>query len=194
MNSDTKILFMDVETTGLDAYKHEIIQISGILEINDKVIDAFNYKGRPNKVQNISEDALVKQGKSIKEILEYPAREDMYNNVLTFFNKYVNCYDSSDYFILAGYNTTFDRNFLYSLFNEFDNKYMNSYIFKYYIDVMEFAKMFWLNGKLNSPDLRLMSVCEAIGMPFKNAHDAMEDIKATYKAYKYFNKRITLAD
>ncbi|MDZ7795548.1 MAG: hypothetical protein U5N56_00180 [Candidatus Marinimicrobia bacterium] len=42
-----KFLYFDVETTGLNPAKHDITQLSGLIEIDGEVVDGFNFNLKP---------------------------------------------------------------------------------------------------------------------------------------------------
>ena len=55
----TKNLFIDIETTGLDFSNNGIVQISGIIEIDDVFKESFNYYIKPFPGDKIDKQALV---------------------------------------------------------------------------------------------------------------------------------------
>ena len=61
-----KILYFDTETTGLISVVHEIISISGIIEIEGKVVDVFDFYARPDG--KVSEKTLELIGFTLEQI------------------------------------------------------------------------------------------------------------------------------
>ncbi len=55
---DRKIVFIDTETTGLKGMENGVHQISGIIDINGKIVDKFNFKVAPFEEDFITGNAL----------------------------------------------------------------------------------------------------------------------------------------
>lgn len=180
-----KLLFLDTETTGLNFGHNEIVQMSGIVDIDGKRVDAFDIKFKPKYPERTSKEALEKQNVTVDTLLEYPSREQGFIKFMEILNKHCDRFDKNDKFYIVGYNVNFDRRFLNDLFEEFDNKFIGAYFWPESIDVMSLAVLFKLSGKLNSPNLKLTSVCDAFKLPFKEgtAHNSMYDIIQTYKLF-----------
>lgn len=53
-----KVLYFDCETTGTDPIEQDITQISGLIEIDGKVVDKFNFRCQPLNWDGISPEAL----------------------------------------------------------------------------------------------------------------------------------------
>ena len=54
-----KILFFDLETTGVKFWKNGIHQISGIVDIDGQEIESFDIKLRPNPAAEIEENFMM---------------------------------------------------------------------------------------------------------------------------------------
>jgi len=183
--SDIKVLFLDTETTGLDENKHGLIQIAGILDDSSgHTIDIFNVHIKPFKGDLLNKDALIKNNIN---------KEDFYNSeflpprialksIVSFLGQYVNRYDSSDKLILAGKNIQFDIRFLRKFFDKCDDNYYGSWFHYPYIELeSEIAKYLLLKNIL-LPNYKIETICEYFDIDIE-AHDALEDIKATRKIY-----------
>ena len=64
-----KLLFYDMETTGLDIEKHGVLQISGRVVIDGAIIEAFDFKVAPHDGAEYDPDALA-VGNVTKEAVE----------------------------------------------------------------------------------------------------------------------------
>ena len=88
-----KLLYFDVETTGLSAAKCAIHQLSGIIEIDGEIKERFNINIVPFEGAMISEDALKVSNVTKKQINAYEysymlAHAEFKNMVLKYVDKY----------------------------------------------------------------------------------------------------------
>lgn len=185
---DNGILWLDVETTGLDCKVNGVIQIAFLLEVNGKVVDKFHSNIKPFDDCVYTEKAEEIHGKSKKEISKYPEESDVMINLIRFLdkNKYLYRYPK---LTIAGYNSRFDMDFLIQLFERSSSKYY--YFFNYYDkDVYALVKILDISGILNGKvSKKLEPICEVMGVKLEKAHDAMADIVATRKLYKKITKK-----
>lgn len=187
----SKDLFLDTETTDLGP-NAAIVQIAGIIVVDDEVKEEFNIKLRPHPGATISEEALKVTGLTIEEINSY---ESSYMGMLKFESilcKYIDKYDKNDKYNLIGQNTKFDFEKLIQFYKRKQNPYLGSFInFKTYLDTLYIVKTLQYIGKL--PQLennKLSTWCEYFNIELgDNAHDALADIRATRE---FFIKLIDL--
>ena len=66
-----RILYVDVETTGLVPGKNDIIQLSGLIEIDKEIKEEFNFKLKPLREENIQQQALDVQKRTKEEDNEH---------------------------------------------------------------------------------------------------------------------------
>lgn len=181
-----KILYLDTETTGLDNKKNDIVQVAGIIEIEGKDVERFNIFCQPYSWENISEEALAKQNRTIKDLKSYQKPQDAYEQLKAVLNKYVDKYDKTDKFFPAGQNVLFDTDFMREWALKGGDKYFGSYISRNSIDLKVFAAAAQAWGICKFDNLQLESICKSINVELANAHDAMADIEATYKCLQHF--------
>ncbi|MGL6101081.1 MAG: 3'-5' exonuclease [Fusobacteriaceae bacterium] len=181
-----KIIYLDTETTGLGD-NAAIVQLSGIVEIDGEAVEVFNLFGRPHEGADISEEALNIQGRKLEEVEACPfSSNELHFNFLEILDKYINRYDKSDKFIVAGYNVEFDVNKLRELFQRNNHKYLFSYIDHRKLDPLHWVLPLQLLGKI--PQLennKLETWCRHFNIDLK-AHDSLEDIKATRELIMLF--------
>lgn len=177
-----KALYFDVETTGTSSWKHDIVQLSGIIEIDGVVKETFNLLARPENVDNIEQGALDTIGKTKEELLKYPHRSEMKKQFQQMLGRYVDKYNKADKFIPVGYNVKFDLDFIHSFFKKQKDMYLGSFISWYYVDVMALANLQAFQGKLDLQNHKLGTLCEHFGIEIQ-AHDALSDIIATRNLY-----------
>ena len=175
-----KRFYFDTETTGLDKQKNEIVQFSGIVEIDDKVVEEIDYRARPDHIETVSQEALDVTGNTLESLSKNPlSQHEMYGKIVSLFDRHCNKYDRSDKMVFSGHNIIrFDIEFLNNLFIRFANKYLFSYI-GYTIDT--FALMNALKGYGYFKDLKdtkLQTCCNYFGINIDKAHDSLFDIRA----------------
>lgn len=173
-----KALYFDVETTGRSAYKNDIVQLSGMIEIDGIVKEEFNLLAKPADPSTIEDEALQVIGKTRDEIMQYPDRSEMKKKFQEMLGRYVNKFDKNDKFIPVGYNVRFDLDFIHSFFKKQRDQYLGSYISWYYVDVMALANLKAFEGAFSLENHKLATLCGHYGIEI-NAHDAMSDILAT---------------
>jgi len=183
-----KILWFDVETTGLDAKKNDIITFAGIIEIDGKIVDEIYLKMQPHNWETIDNSALEVNGITREELKTFQSPDEAHKKLISFLSKNVNRYNKFDKYQPAGYNVTFDMQFLAEFFKKCNDKYFGSWIDYHKLDVATLVMFFKLKGLLKLEKYRLTYVAEALNIPLM-AHDAKEDIMATREIfYKLLNK------
>lgn len=177
-----KILFYDVETTGLNYWEHEMHQLAGFIVENDNIIEQFDFRLRPIKA-NIREESISYSNKSIEELLEYPDSSLAYNGFSSILNKHGKL-------MLAGYNiAAFDNLFLKQWFinNQSD---LYKYVYSNCLDVMVLATQYLLDERESMDSFSLKSVAKKlnISLDYTKLHEGMFDAKLTYEVYNTIKK------
>lgn len=112
-----KLLFFDLETTGIKYWKNGIHQISGEIVIDGETKETFNYNVCPNPQCEVDETALQVCGVTREQIFAYPDMHEVYLEFVNMLSKYVDKYNKDDKFFLVGYNNaSFDNSFLKAFF------------------------------------------------------------------------------
>lgn len=159
---DGSFVVFDLETTGLDSNKEEIIEIGACKVVNGRIDEIFSTFVKPSKhipkeITNITgiDDSMVENAPSI-------------NYVMPDFYKF--CHGST----LVAHNIAFDISFIYNaskkLSYNFENKLM---------DTLEMSKK-KLPGLKN---YKLGTVVEKLNILLENAHRAINDATATAKVF-----------
>lgn len=176
-----KILWFDLETTGLNAFTNAIIQLSGIIEFDGEVIEEINYTIKPFPGAMIEKRALEVNGIKEDILNTYPSHQSVYSSLINCLNKYVDKFHKMDKFVLAGYNVNFDEGFFRNFFTLNNDRYFGSYFAWPKIDVAHVVAEEYVKG-LRLENFRLSTICEKFGVAI-SAHDAMSDIRATRDLY-----------
>lgn len=165
--------FIDIETTGLNLEKNEIIEIGCVFATPElKVIEEFELKIKPEHLENADPIALKVNHYNEKDWENsYSLKEAM----KIFSEKVKDC-------IMVGHNVAFDAGFLEYAFNK--TEIMNTMHY-HKLDTISIA---W--AKLHrEPDLErfsLRELCERFGIKNERAHSALPDARATFLLYKKF--------
>ena len=174
-----KVCYLDVETTGIDAVKYDIIQLAMILEIDGKVEKTFCFDIKAVDPTVYDRRALNVHNTSVEALSEGYEPLDVHKSLVTLLDKYVDRYNKADKFFLAGYNTRFDAEHLSNFFRKCDDKYYGSYFNWQLVDGMSMVYNLVYMGALSLPNYQLGEVCKHFGIPLKDKHNALADLKAT---------------
>jgi DNA polymerase III epsilon subunit-like protein len=184
----SKVLYLDTETTGLDAKINDIIQLAMIVEIDGVVKGEYNFKCQPFSYDNIETDALLTHGIKIDEIKKFPPPLEMFADLEMVFDGHVNRYDKADKFLPAGYQTVFDLDFLAQFFRKArpeDQYGLGSFIKWSPFDLLAHLRnKAFVNGT-DFKDFKLATVAAAHDIEL-DAHDALADIRATRELCKAY--------
>lgn len=185
-----KICYIDVETGGVDPKKHALLQIGGIIEIDGKEKERFNFKLYPFENDEVSEEALEKTGISIKDLeegVEYRDPKIVYKEFCKILSKYVDKFNKKDKFFLVGYNShSFDFQFMVEWFIKCGDPYFMSFFWYPSIDVMILAATMFMEDRSEFVNFKLETVYkEIVGEELDSSrlHDAMYDIEITKELY-----------
>lgn len=181
-----KIFYFDLETTGTNPGKNGIHQISGMIEIDGKVMEEFDFHVKPNPRAIFEDTALAVAGVTKEQIMSYPEMGVVYNQLVTMLSKYVDKYDKNDKFFLCGYNNAaFDNQFLRGFFLQNGDMYFGSWFWSNSIDVMVLSTVYLSTKRAAMENFKLSTVAATIGIDVKEdeLHNAMYDIYLTRGIY-----------
>lgn len=169
LNNHDVVVF-DIETTGLEATKCEIIEIGAVKLHKGKITETFETLIKPNS--SIPDEITELTGIDDKMVANAPNLRQ----VMPDFYKF--CYGTT----IMAYNIDFDYKFI-SIHGKklgyiFDNKQ---------IDVLYLARAFVVGLK----NFKLSTVCKKLGVSLENAHRAVHDAMATAEVVIKLNTNIT---
>lgn len=182
-----KLLYIDLETTGLNSGENAIIELAGILEIDDKVQESFSIYMKPDSDQEIDQNALDAISINRDTIDKYPTQKEGYTRFIKILEKYINVFDKNDKLFLVGYNIhSFDIPFLRVFFLRNNNKYFGSYFHHPSIDVMLLISFFSMTQRENLPNFKLATIAESLGINVdkERLHMALYDTSITRDIFK----------
>ncbi len=177
----SKILGFDVETTGLDPKKNDVVQLAAYVEIDDKLVGTKDFKCRPFDPQAVEDEALDKQDRTLEEIMEWPDPRKTVSEFTAWTGQWIDKFNQQDKAYPAGYNVSFDLGFVDQWLRKSGEKYgFGSYQNWRPIDPRPIVAMLECKGFINGlVDHKLETVCKHFGVKIDNAHDALSDIMAT---------------
>lgn len=170
-----QLVFVDLETTGLDFNRHGIIEIGCIFETDgQREPEDFTALANPGTVEHDSEAAKI-----------HNIPRDTINTAPPLYNA-LQQLDSrcADDAVISGWNTKFDDAFLYAAYQQYGLKWR----FDYHIfDVWSIYKYLQLVGKLPG-DLHLglgtVAKYYNIVRDGESHHRALNDIEWTWRLYR----------
>ena len=167
---ENDVVVFDLETTGLEATKCEIIEIGAVKISKGKIVETFETLVKPSC--HIPEDSTEIHGITDEMVANSPSIKQ----ALPDFYKF--CYGCT----IMAYNIDFDYKFI-SIWGKkqgllFDNKQ---------IDAMLLARLY-VPGLKN---FKLSSVCKKLGVSLENAHRAVHDALATAEVVIKLSPNIT---
>lgn len=167
------LIFLDLETTGLDVQKYEIIEI-GALRVNPdkpfKIEETLSIKVKPVNIETADKEALKITGYT-KERWTKAISLDKALKKLEKFSKSG---------VIIGFNVSFDWAFLHKAYSEMGQEEPFHY---HRLDVLSMAyiKLF---DQPKVTRFNLSSLCAELKVQRGNKHQALADAKATYLVFK----------
>ena len=165
--------FVDTETTGLDCFKHEIIEIAIITELGDGRIERWCTKVKPQRLLEASPKALEINGYTDEAWEDAPYMNEVIEIIQEKLRKG----------IIVGHNIPFDIGFIKEAYRRcgLDPNDKKKGIARYKIDTITLAHEhlqpmgMWFLG--------LDSIRKFLGWSRENAHTALKDAEDCRKLY-----------
>ncbi|MDR2429515.1 MAG: 3'-5' exonuclease [Puniceicoccales bacterium] len=183
----SKIAYIDLETTGLSAYKHGIVQIALIIETDGVVRTRKQWDCSPHQGKEVDPRALEVIGLPPDEVWTRQNPLETHKELVATLGAYVDKYNKTDKFMFCGYNSqNFDMPFLRQWFLSCGDKFFGSWFYPFSIDVGCLV-MAHSDHELSSfPDFKLKTVCTKLGLSSGEDayHAANFDIEKTRDLYK----------
>lgn len=183
------MLFLDVETTGLNPDIHAVHQISGIIYIDGEKKEEFDFNVRPHAGALADKKALEIAGVTKDQLRGYESNIDVYQKIKTILEKYVDKFDKKDKFFFCAYNANFDNSFMWSFLQNAGDNYWGSYVWSGSLDIMALAAFHLTEQRAEMPNFKLMTVALELGIEIDESklHNSLYDVELTYEIYKKIN-------
>ena len=184
-----KLVFIDIETTGLNENENEIVEFSAIITNDDasEVLDKINLTIKPELIDNIDPKALKVCHKSVDDLLanEYTMRE-AHKIICEKLEEHVDRRDRTDKLQFIAYNSEFDEKFVRELFTKCEDKYFNALFWNPSICMMKEIAFMLRNDRNKIDSFKLESICYLLDIEFNKdkAHNSLYDIERTLEVFK----------
>lgn len=179
-----KEIFIDLETTGLNTFRHGIRQISALMFVEDEPTIVFDEKINP---KNCEWDSYVIENMANPEdYVNFPSTETVFQMFREFLEENCNPYDKKDKYFFYAFNAKFDEKFLRSLFQQMNDNYYGSWFHTPSIDVMTLAAEYLKPIRSSMPNFKQETIAEILGIEVDQdkLHDSLYDIELTEKIYR----------
>lgn len=188
---DKRILWFDVETGGTDEKQDALLQLSGLIEINNEVVDEIDLKMQPIKGKRVTEKAIATHGMTMDDISGFEFPHSAYGKFNRFLFKHNPNPVKTNRYIMAGYNADFDCRFLSQWYADISGGPFDYWKHCQFspLDVLPTLRAMRYAGLLEIENTKLETVCNHFGIEIK-AHDAMSDIRATRELTKLVLERL----
>jgi DNA polymerase III epsilon subunit-like protein len=167
------LIFLDLETTGLNVQRCEIIEI-GAIRVTPKepfeIEEELSLKIEPLDIKKADKEALKINGYSKDKWKDAMPLE----KALKILEKF------SKNGIMVGYNISFDWAFLHKAYFEMGKEEPFHY---HRLDVLAMAYLRFFRDK-NVLRFNLSNICKVLKVLRGNKHQALEDARATYLVFK----------
>jgi DNA polymerase-3 subunit epsilon len=194
-NSEQKLLFIDVETTGVNPERNGLVQISGCVQIGDEVKESFDIFVRPYPQDEIELAALEVTGMNRRQFLlpDHPDHlavpgqnfedpQEVFARMAAMLGQYVSKFDKSDKFQFVGYNAhSFDMPFMRRFWEKNGDRFFGSWFWYPCLDVMLVWAQILQPVRAELSNFKLATVARYCGIKVDDSrlHDSQYDIELT---------------
>lgn len=180
-----KLLFLDVETTGIPCPDSGLIQLSGTIEVNGEPRETFDFRIKPFPGDVVSDEALAVNGVTREELANFQEPEAAFQAFVELLGRFVDPFDRTDKFHLVAYNAPFDVQHLRTWFEKNGDQYFGSWFWHPAVDVMGLAVVVLMDRRAAMKDFKLATVAEAMGLHVDDSqvHDAAYDVELTRRLF-----------
>ena len=185
-------IYLDVETTGTEPQKHSIHQIAGIVEVEEVVLEEFDYKVAPHPKCICDPASMTFLGVTEEQIRAYPEMKEVHKKFTKLLGKYVDKYDKKDKATIVGYNNrSFDEPFLRKWFEQCGDNYFGSWFWPNSLDALVLATEYLAERRIDMPSFKLFRVALELGLEVdkEKTHEAGYDIALTRQIYRIVTGR-----
>jgi DNA polymerase-3 subunit epsilon len=166
--TERHIVWLDIETTGLDANDHDIIEFAALRDDTEK---SLHFHIWPERMENATPEALEMTGYSLDAWEKHGAipMAEALPQITAFLE------DA----ILAGQNVSFDENFLKTTAKRYEFSHRMGY---HKLDIVTLAIIHL--RPLGLPSVSLHHVCNVLGISNEGEHSAMADVQRARAVYR----------
>ena len=190
----SKTVYIDLETTGLNAEKHGIWQLAAIFEEGGEVKDQICLEMKPFPGKLVSPQALAHSRMTLDELKLLQEPLAAFRQLEDWLGKFISKYKKTDKSIFKAYNGAFDYQFMRQWYKDAENDYFGSWFLHPYHDILQKAAYVLTPERYQMENFKLGTVCRYVGIDFDDemAHDGAYDIRKTRELDKYLDTRIMI--
>lgn len=188
ITTQNRLLWVDLETTGLNEFQHHIVQIAAIAEYGDKIeefeilinppILPMDYDIGAGRITGLTKEQLEKKGVSPVEA---------FRKFVDFLSKYIKPNSQKDKFFISGKNVVFDRRFLEIFFEQHNDSFIK-YFYPLELNIDSLIAFLVSKKIIEIQNFKEVTIANILGIKLENAHDAISDIRTArqifYKSLK----------
>jgi len=177
VRKETRLVFIDLETTGLDSALHEIVEFAAIVtDLKLKEVGRFVYKVLPQHIETAEPEALKANGYDAEV---WKKEGVQITRALQLINRLV---PKKQRGIVVGHNVkTFDLPFVRKAYAE--TKLFDP-LSHYTIDTLDLAVAYCIASGIKLPNLKLTTLVNHFGLTNLSVHHAMYDVSVTMEVFK----------
>jgi DNA polymerase-3 subunit epsilon len=186
MSNQTKIIYYDLETSGLDFKKNCVLslhmEILGSTNANKSITLEFS----PHERAIVDEKALAVNKLHSADIALYPPWKQSFKELITWLNLHVNRFDKHDKATLIGFNNRrFDDEFLRMLWTLAEDKFYGAYFWSNTMDVSVLATEILMHRRYRLFNFKLPTVAIELGINVDSdmVHDPAYDVWLTKQCH-----------
>lgn len=181
------LFFLDVETTGLDKNFHEVIQLAGLVVVDNEIKEELFFNCKPKHIENIDPSSLAINKIKLEDLATFEDSTEVIRKIDAALKRHA---PINNTWTIVGQNPVFDYNFfeIWWKTNQVNSAklFRNTFNANVY-DLITLAASFKMAGIYDFPNFKLATIIDTIGLKFKGqAHNALSDIRATYEAFTFF--------
>ena len=180
------LIFLDTETGGLNPFRHSLLQVGMVAYVDGQIkgfveleVSELNYNTTDEalKVNKLDINDLRKNGVKKELILE---------RIIEFKNKYFGEIEKP---VLAGHNISFDRCFIWKLFDDCDLDILNHFSHRS-LDTMSILWALYDIGKIPKEACSSEGAFKFFDIKVEKRHTALADAVATVQLYMKLTEMI----
>lgn len=175
---DRDLIFVDIETTGLNPTLHEFLEI-GAVRVDRKALvskDTFEIKVKPLHLEQADKESL--------DLTQYS--DEKWQNAVSLEEAITRFNDFSEDGILAGWNISFDWGFLAKAFYTLKIEEKFDY---HRIDIMSLGyEIVTRDRSIEAGGLGLRKFAKYFSIDFPEIHSALSDARLAFEVYKKLQK------
>lgn len=189
--SNKDMIFIDTETGGVNASLNPILQIAWIIESQGIIACEKQFDVKPADNDMFCLAALDCNNFTLERMRAASERVRVFEEMRKDIKLVVG---GKKPLFVCGHNVKFDIEMIHTAASACSANWWLNFGSNDYIQldkpICTLAMCHYLNseGVLDYPNYRLKTVCERLGIPLDNAHDALADVRATREAYHKLRK------